>query len=177
MKKGATEARELELALLDIVVRSCFFERQAGYTEKSIAIFQALIEYNICCPKDTMADITRLRRFQEFWESESPRVGDEGCEGWHTWLQNIKSKNYVKSKYEEVLKAKKKKKEEEMKKMQEKEEKEEQKEEEEFTVEKPMEMQTENDEEQTEKQVFFDWILEEAVLDGKEWDPCRPSKV
>ncbi len=54
-----------------------------GFTEKSIALFQALIEYLLFRPPDKKNYsteenlIVRKKRFQEFWESENPRIGDE----------------------------------------------------------------------------------------------------
>jgi hypothetical protein len=78
--------RELEMRLLDIFVQLCTFEKQAGYMERGVAYFQALLEFNFFCPPNIIDYSGQMRSFANFWESEAPRVGDEGSVGWTNWV-------------------------------------------------------------------------------------------
>jgi hypothetical protein len=68
--------QELESALLDIFVTCCMFERQAGYSEKAVALFQALLEFNLFCSQRLLTYQQQVRSFARFWEAEEPRIGD-----------------------------------------------------------------------------------------------------
>mmetsp|Transcript_3641 Transcript_3641/g.7818 ORF Transcript_3641/g.7818 Transcript_3641/m.7818 type:complete len:538 (-) Transcript_3641:962-2575(-) len=58
-------------------------ERQAGFSEKATAIYQALIEFNLRPPAH-LAEHDKLRSFAHYWDSELPRVGEtEGGYGWN----------------------------------------------------------------------------------------------
>ena len=74
---------------------------RAGFTERSVGVLQAAVELNMFAPKhllpaaaaaaatpvgDMGLAATRLRFYEAFWESEAPRLGDDGAEGWGTWL-------------------------------------------------------------------------------------------
>ncbi len=76
-KRSGSKVYQLEEHLLDIFVDSCLFERASGYSEKSIAYFQALIEFNCFCPSRLIDYHQQLRGFESFWDSETPRIGDE----------------------------------------------------------------------------------------------------
>eukprot|EP00898_Chlorokybus_atmophyticus_P000447 jgi/Chlat1/1402/Chrsp12S01975 len=78
---------EAETALLDVICDSCRFEWQSGHSEVAIARFQALIEYNVFAPQITTAEVNKLKLFQEFWDSEAPRCGDQSAQGWALWLE------------------------------------------------------------------------------------------
>ncbi|KAG9102055.1 hypothetical protein FRC06_002340, partial [Ceratobasidium sp. 370] len=90
--RGDTE--ELEMQRLRIFWRACVWLRQAGYLERAMAAMQAQIEMTFFPPRNrpvTFSDT--LAMFEEFWDSEVPRVGEEGAQGWATWTgdQNTKS--------------------------------------------------------------------------------------
>ncbi|OAG01896.1 DUF1740-domain-containing protein [Paraphaeosphaeria sporulosa] len=56
---------------------------QAGYQELALAIWQALLEYHIFAPLDQpLPQEEVLRNFEEFWESEVPRIGEDNAKGW-----------------------------------------------------------------------------------------------
>ncbi|TPX33051.1 hypothetical protein SeLEV6574_g08419, partial [Synchytrium endobioticum] len=77
--RGATEQ-----LLAHNLTRVCYFLAQSGYTERAIACFQAMLEMT-CFPPEavTNASFTQMMlSFEDFWESEVPRVGDEGAKGW-----------------------------------------------------------------------------------------------
>eukprot|EP01083_Nonionella_stella_P095599 268400_1 len=75
----------VEETMLSVFFRSCSFEKQSGYVERSIAMFQALIEYNCFCPKKFVRKNSRISFFEVFWESESARIGEPGSLTWRTW--------------------------------------------------------------------------------------------
>ena len=54
--------------MLHLFYRLCWLQRQCGYEERGIGMFQALIEYNIFPDED----------IAEFWDSENPRFGEVG---------------------------------------------------------------------------------------------------
>ena len=82
---------EYDKIQLYVLVRLTLCIREAGYPEHAIAIWQAALEYNLSKPhhlvdkeKDTgyCATPDILKCFEDFWESEVPRIGDEGSRGW-----------------------------------------------------------------------------------------------
>ncbi|CAK7327938.1 unnamed protein product [Dovyalis caffra] len=78
---------QLELGLVDIFLNLCRLEWQAGYQELATALFQAEIEFTVFCPSLLLTDHSKLRLFEHFWNSDGPRVGEEGAVGWSTWLE------------------------------------------------------------------------------------------
>ena len=76
--------------MLDIFVLYCTFLRQAGYSEKAIACFQALVELNLCCPAELDAEDlpskARLEFLGTYWDSGVPRFGESGTQGWSNWI-------------------------------------------------------------------------------------------
>jgi hypothetical protein len=54
--------------------------------ERSVACFQALIEFNLFCPAEYLkySLSQKLKKFEVFWDSEMPRFGDEGAKGWRS---------------------------------------------------------------------------------------------
>jgi hypothetical protein len=59
---------------------------QAGYTERGLALLQALVEINCLAPPALAGDAGALRRaFAQFWASDAPRIGDPGAAGFDAW--------------------------------------------------------------------------------------------
>ena len=54
--------------------------RQAGYTERAIAIYQALLELNLFSPPLDSSSV--LVAMEPFWDARLPRVGEPGARGW-----------------------------------------------------------------------------------------------
>ena len=91
---------------LYLFLRLCLFMKQAGYSERAHASFQALIEMCVLHeltnrPTDRIfstlfkPDYLRpppnpspswfsnlIPNFESFWDSKAPRIGEEGCKGW-----------------------------------------------------------------------------------------------
>ncbi|XP_043210232.1 nuclear exosome regulator NRDE2-like [Amphibalanus amphitrite] len=75
----------LEEFMLEVVGHICRILRQAGYTERAIAIYQALLELNLFSPPLEGAAGTPAS-FEPFWDSRLPRVGEPNARGWPTEL-------------------------------------------------------------------------------------------
>ncbi|KAI9802059.1 MAG: Protein nrde2 [Piccolia ochrophora] len=72
-----------------ILQLTCFM-RDAGFTENAFAIWQGLLEVNFFMPerftaKKAVSNEGWLPSFEDFWESEVPRVGEQAAEGWKAY--------------------------------------------------------------------------------------------
>ncbi|CAG8582332.1 2727_t:CDS:10 [Paraglomus occultum] len=78
------DPERIELALLRVFMRVCFFLRDSGFTEKAYACWQAMMEITFFAPKElhssNFEDI--IEALEEFWGSEKPRFGEKGAKGW-----------------------------------------------------------------------------------------------
>ncbi|WWC86471.1 uncharacterized protein L201_001348 [Kwoniella dendrophila CBS 6074] len=82
---GDIQAREENLVYL--FLRACLFIKEAGYAERAISAFQALMEITFFKPDQLRAAAntsfeTILDEFEQFWDTEAPRLGEAGSEGW-----------------------------------------------------------------------------------------------
>ncbi|KAJ5998384.1 hypothetical protein N7451_006194 [Penicillium sp. IBT 35674x] len=68
--------------LVYIFLRLTLLFREAGYSEIAIGLWQAVLEF--CCFKpESLGDTDEtLFLFREFWDSEAPRIGEDGAKGW-----------------------------------------------------------------------------------------------
>ncbi len=78
------------------VLRMTIFMRESGFAEHATAAWQALLEFVFFKPiiaqashnkMDRVCDEAILSMFETFWESELPRIGEEGAEGWVSFSQ------------------------------------------------------------------------------------------
>ncbi|KAL0951362.1 hypothetical protein HGRIS_008066 [Hohenbuehelia grisea] len=62
--------------------------RDAGFSERAMAMFQAQSELAFEVPQDLYGLPLQhlLDSLEEFWESEVPRIGEVGAKGWSSWL-------------------------------------------------------------------------------------------
>ena len=83
---------DVEESLISIVALFCLFLRGAGHTEKAIALYQALIEFNLCSPASlSLADVSlkeRIEFLEPFWDSGAARIGEPGAKGWKSWVEH-----------------------------------------------------------------------------------------
>ncbi|TPX68733.1 hypothetical protein SpCBS45565_g02910 [Spizellomyces sp. 'palustris'] len=90
MRDTSTAVARREEIMLHIFTRGCFLLGQSGFMERAVALFQAMIEFSGFCPpaftSQTFAE--RLAMFGAFWESEVPRIGEEGAEAAMTSLNS-----------------------------------------------------------------------------------------
>ena len=83
---------DIEESLISIVALYCLFLRGAGHTEKAVALYQALIEFNLCSPASlSSADVSlkeRVEFLEPFWDSGAARIGEPGAKGWKSWVEH-----------------------------------------------------------------------------------------
>ena len=68
-----------------IFARATRYFYDTGYTELAIAMWQGLIELNLFAPQ-THGKRQRWGDFEAFWEDEYPRFGEEGAQGFSSYL-------------------------------------------------------------------------------------------
>ena len=73
--------------LLAIFSLFCHFLRQVGLTERSVACYQALVEFNLCTPSEFADDKSLKEFFETFWDSGCPRFGEVEALGWRNWMK------------------------------------------------------------------------------------------
>ncbi|KAG8969019.1 hypothetical protein FRC03_004986 [Tulasnella sp. 419] len=75
---------ELECFKLRVLWRCCVGLAEAGYTERGVAAFQSQIELTLFAPAEYKSKTfsQNLESLEEFWESECPRFGEVGANGW-----------------------------------------------------------------------------------------------
>lgn len=93
--RSSVSGHDIDMVRIYIVLRLTLFMRESGYTEHAVGLWQALLEFNFFMPKQfgrSMGDAQdfathrdRLSSFEEFWESEVPRIGEEDAKGWESW--------------------------------------------------------------------------------------------
>jgi tetratricopeptide (TPR) repeat protein len=67
-------------AQMHLFVRLTTMMQEAGYQELALAAWQAILEYNLMAPLSLTKD--KMQHFEEFWESEAPRIGEADSKGW-----------------------------------------------------------------------------------------------
>ncbi|KAG9197764.1 hypothetical protein G6514_001044 [Epicoccum nigrum] len=67
-------------ARLHLFVRLTAMIQDAGHQELALAVWQACFEFNILSPQELTSN--KLDQFEEFWESEAPRIGEPNSKGW-----------------------------------------------------------------------------------------------
>ena len=80
--------------LLVLFTQYCYCLAASGQSERAIACYQALLEYNLCCPVELTSSqsspVTHKQKiafFEPFWDSGAPRLGESGAVGWNQWMQ------------------------------------------------------------------------------------------
>lgn len=80
-----------------VILRMTFFMRESGFLEHAIAAWQAILEYEFftpppyALPHEQAYDSARQGKmiaFEQFWESEVARIGEEGAKGWASFSEN-----------------------------------------------------------------------------------------
>ncbi|TQS38114.1 hypothetical protein Golomagni_01387 [Golovinomyces magnicellulatus] len=80
-KNEQENAENNYLELIQVLLRATLFIRDAGYSELAIAIWQINLEINFCASGVDLERDDGVNLFKEFWESEVPRIGEEGARG------------------------------------------------------------------------------------------------
>ncbi|GAA5922599.1 uncharacterized protein JCM15063_003358 [Sporobolomyces koalae] len=89
---GSNELEAVEGNAIYLFLRLCLMLRQAGYSERAFAAFQAIVELNLFRPSSlslSSPDAPRRKwtdkvvdELEEFWDSEVPRIGESTARGW-----------------------------------------------------------------------------------------------
>ena len=77
-----------EKNLIRILNQLAAFLSQAGFIEKAIGLYQAMIEFHFFCPPAYAQQSfeQRISLFETFWEKDLPRFGQSGAPGWSNSL-------------------------------------------------------------------------------------------
>ena len=79
-----------------VILRMALFMRESGFAEHATAAWQALLEFVFFKPvifhnrnhtEDKLSDEATVSMFEQFWDSEVPRIGEEGAGGWASFFQ------------------------------------------------------------------------------------------
>ena len=69
--------------MIYVFLRATRFFHDCGYRELAVAAWQALLELNFCRDDKSLTSQPSVpNSFEEFWESEAPRIGEKGAMGW-----------------------------------------------------------------------------------------------
>lgn len=81
--KRLPNGRDRDSCYIYALIRATMLLWQAGFTERAIGVWQAVLEYNFFRPPDLSAE-ELLPAFERFWESEVARIGETGSYGWNS---------------------------------------------------------------------------------------------
>lgn len=72
-----------------VFMRATCFLRDAGYSELAVAAWQAMLELTFARPADDpdTDPVEVMSSFKDFWESEVPRIGEDGAKGWRHFTE------------------------------------------------------------------------------------------
>ncbi|KFM77439.1 hypothetical protein X975_09706, partial [Stegodyphus mimosarum] len=96
LNEGIIQSHEappnLTLFMLDIFSQLCFVLRSCGYSERAVATFQALIEFNFFCDPSTqlLSVSEKIACFEPFWDSGAARIGEDEAIGWAATVSKAK---------------------------------------------------------------------------------------
>ncbi|KAG2369454.1 NRDE-2, necessary for RNA interference-domain-containing protein [Suillus spraguei] len=90
---GSSESCEIDK--LRVVWRVAVAFQQAGYYERTTALFQAQAELTFEVPQSLygLPLESQVESLEEFWESEVPRAGEPGAKGWGNWISSGRPDN------------------------------------------------------------------------------------
>jgi hypothetical protein len=149
------EMEQVEYRLIKLFYESCIFEQQSGFNERAIALCQAMIELNFNSPYEYNNNTweQQMNRFGEFWQSETPRFGEEGAKGWNNWL--LTSVNLNNGNMDD---------------------------DEENFVDDVVDKNDDDDEQDlldivNEKSVYVQWLKEEERRSASQFLPCRTNQI
>ena len=77
-----------ERALVDMVTESIHFQRRAGFGERALGCFQAVLECTVFLPPELLQGGQRAKlisMLELFWAADVPRFGDKNAAGFAKW--------------------------------------------------------------------------------------------
>ncbi|KAJ2402343.1 hypothetical protein GGI23_000788 [Coemansia sp. RSA 2559] len=75
------------VAAMELLHCLCLFLRDAGYFERAVATYQAILEWYLLAPTDVL-DLTyghKMGLFEAFWDTGAKRIGHAGAKGWFSF--------------------------------------------------------------------------------------------
>ncbi|ATY64484.1 hypothetical protein A9K55_004669 [Cordyceps militaris] len=81
-----SEGTRAYLETIEIFLLATRFMHDAGYRELAVAAWQAILELTYFRPEAQAEHEHVPDSFQEFWESEVPRIGEPGANGWKHYV-------------------------------------------------------------------------------------------
>ena len=85
---GTGDVKSLYQQQIYTLIRFTLFLRESGYSELAVSIWQGLLEINFFYPNTTLTQAEAMEKFGTFWESEVPRIGEDGALGWRHFVEN-----------------------------------------------------------------------------------------
>ena len=94
--KPVAEKEQIYEIQLYVLLRMTLFFRESGFSELGVAAWQAMLEYVFFKPAQFHSKEhksggslhqTTLSMFEEFWDSEVPRIGENNSEGWASYFR------------------------------------------------------------------------------------------
>jgi hypothetical protein len=82
---GSSDHDKISKIFAYVYLRLTLFMQEAGFQEHAEALWQAILEVYFFHPKQLQSDSSNtdlLASFEEFWESEVPRIGELNAQGW-----------------------------------------------------------------------------------------------
>jgi hypothetical protein len=76
-----------QVDVVDLLAWVANFFASTGYFEKGLALYQALVEFNLFPPENVSKSQLRAL-FEVFWDSRCPRVGEKDATGWAETMKN-----------------------------------------------------------------------------------------
>ena len=75
---------DLEEQMTHVLIKLWHLWARSGHRERSVALFQALMELNVNAPEfpGYFSSQDKLATFERFWESSVPRFGEANAPGW-----------------------------------------------------------------------------------------------
>ncbi|ORX54932.1 DUF1740-domain-containing protein [Hesseltinella vesiculosa] len=94
------ELTRVESVMVYILLRYCIFVKQSGYKEKAFSMIQAIFEFNFYQPmlfqyQPSITITQMVSEFAKFWDSEVPRFGEEGAQGWQDYHARVENQQQV----------------------------------------------------------------------------------
>ncbi len=92
VKTRLRKASEEDIKLLSyeavyVFLRLTCFLVDSGYSELAVAAWQAMLEMTFARPISTDESEPMLSSLGDFWESEVPRIGEDGAKGWKDFAE------------------------------------------------------------------------------------------
>ncbi|KAK5722903.1 hypothetical protein LTR17_014206 [Elasticomyces elasticus] len=87
-RKSVAASEKVAHVQVYVLLRFTSFLRDAGYDEFAHALWQAMLEYHFLAPARNLPVQDPLKAFEDYWDSELPRIGETDSQGWAHYAQH-----------------------------------------------------------------------------------------